>query len=73
MARGKFSQPFRVKCERCGNIAESYHRTDKAPKGASIGIASCKCGLTLCDSLGFDGRGRVLFREPDMAKQGANV
>jgi len=68
MAKSKFSEPFRVKCERCGTIAESYHHTDKAPKGTTIGMGSCECGYTFCDSLGFDGRGRVSLRERHQTK-----
>lgn len=57
--------PFRVKCLKCGTIAESWHRDLPAPEGAIIGMAFCECGNIGADSMGFIGYGRVLTRDHD--------
>jgi hypothetical protein len=46
--------PFRVRCLLCGTVAESWHYSAKAqaPKGATFGMASCKCENVRCDSIG---------------------
>lgn len=53
------SGPFRVRCLLCGTVAESWHHSTKAPKGATIGMASCECGTVRCDSMGPEGMGRI--------------
>lgn len=61
------SGPFRVRCLLCGTVAESWHYSVKAPKGATIGMASCECGTVCCDSIGSKGSGRILCSERDDA------
>ena len=57
------SGPFRVRCLLCGTVAESWHHSTKAPKGATIGMASCECGTVRCDSMGPEGMVRILCPE----------
>ena len=61
--------PFRVRCLLCGTVAESWHYSAKAqaPKGATFGMASCKCGTVRCDSMGPEGMGRILCPETSEA------
>ena len=57
--------PFRVKCLKCGTIAESWLRDYPAPEGAIIGMAFCQCGNIGADSMGFMDYGRILTRAHD--------
>ena len=59
------NRPFRLRCKLCGTVAESWHRTTRAPVGATIGMASCACGNLRVDSLGVPDKGRVLCKQPD--------
>lgn len=65
MTRKTTSIPFRVRCEVCGTVAESWSEHAPAPRGAPVGSAHCTCGTVTIDALGPYGKGRVVSHDPD--------
>ena len=68
MAKKVKQKPFRMKCQLCGTVAESWHYTANAPKGASKGMASCECGNITVDSMGYKDLGRVFEKQTGTAE-----
>jgi hypothetical protein len=68
MAKKVKQGPFRARCKLCGTVAESWHYTANAPKGASKGMASCECGNITVDSMGYKDLGRVFEKQPGTAE-----
>lgn len=68
MAKKVKQRPFRARCKLCGTVAESWHYTANAPKGASKGMASCECGNITVDNMGYKDLGRVFEKQPGTAE-----
>lgn len=68
MATKVKAKPFRRRCLLCGTLAESWHYTANAPKGATKGMASCECGNITVDSMGYKDRGRVFEKQTGTAE-----
>ena len=54
-----FQTPFRIKCQLCGTLAESWHASLPIPPGKTAGRGFCECGALAVDSLGHPNKGRV--------------
>ena len=66
MSTNRSQKPFSIRCSFCGTIAESWHAKfrHQAPSGATIGMASCKCGKTLVDASEVPDMGRLMVCKP---------
>lgn len=66
MPKAKRIGAFRVRCEFCHEILESWHvsERDVAPEGVKFGTVYCECVRTSADNAGVPDMGRVSVRKP---------
>lgn len=63
----KYQIPYRMTCQICGTLAESWHSAFPIPPGKIAGMGLCDCGALSIDSLGNPDRpqdGRVVRKDP---------
>jgi hypothetical protein len=71
MSSNSNRKSFGIRCSLCGTVAESWHAKFRqhAPPGATIGMASCKCGSTVADASEVPGKGRLIVGKPKADEQ----
>lgn len=64
--KDEYQTPFRLMCQLCSTLAESWHVSLPMPSGKTAGVGYCECGALGVDSLGDPkqpDKGRVLAKD----------